>query len=216
MDFELVFSRYDEPTEWLGGWPHPLTIYNKGAPIDPPTGRAAVTALPNVGLDTHSILHHLAERYETLARVTLFLCGSWSKRPENVLTPLERYAVAPLGPAPSITGARYVLDDGWPGKIRHWGKWKAGIETGEITESPYTLGEWWDRVLGGPRPETLWYVPGQTFSVAADRVLTRPRAWYRQLAEWFATHGRYPEETHHMERSWVYVFFGGRDDVDLP
>jgi len=212
-EFELVFARYAEATAFLDRWPHAAVIYNKGE--NDFGSPHPVVRLPNVGMESHTYLHHCAARYDDLAEVTLFLCGSWTKRPENVLLPLERYAVRPLAAAPAITAARYHSDDGWPGRVQHWGRWERMLGAGEIRPSPYTLGEWWRRVIGGPPPKTLYYIPGATFSVSREHIRRRPRAWYAALAEFFAQH-QYPEEVHYIERMWLHVFrAGGRWDVDL-
>jgi len=214
IPFEIVFSRFNEDVSFLEKSPHPVVVYNKGEPL-PASFRRKVVTLPNVGMDSHSILTHLANNYDDLADVTLFICGSWRKRPENVYPLAIHYVVKPMLPGSTIVCARHVFDDGWPGPVKHWGKWADMLASGEIAKSPYTLGEWWDRVIGGPRPDKLCYCPGQTFSVCEEHVRRRPQEWYRQLAKYFER-AKYPEECHHLERSWFYVFQeGGRTDVDL-
>jgi hypothetical protein len=279
--FELVFSRYNEPVDFLAEWPHEAKVYNKGEPVVLPERTywaggvpfrvrprlppiPIVVDRPNAGMDTESILHHLATRYDTLADVTLFLAGNWQKWRDgyghlaNVNPCLEGfYRERSWDPQWPIRGHRWVQDDGWPGKVAHYGKWAEMLATGEIEPSPYTLGEFWDRVIGGERPQHLIYCPGQTFSVPRAFVYHRPREWYQRMAEWFggarkrrwsAPDGAlvrpdgplvlgtndqrptsaagadqrppphpYPEECHHMERLWLYVFRpGGRAEVDLP
>lgn len=219
--FELVFSRYNEDVRFLDAWPHACTIYDKGDDEGCFDSKHFVRCLPNRGMDTHSILHHLAERYDTLADVTLFLAGNWTKYRDDAGRPqwadpfLEHYARRSFDPGWPLNAWRFVWDNGWPGPVKHHGKWAEMLQTGEIEPSPYTLGEWWDRVIGGERPGRIAYCPGQTFSVPREYVHHRPQAWYARLADFFAAR-QYPEECHHMERLWLYVFRpGGRKDVDL-
>ena len=95
---EIVVSRYRDDLDWLPALAQLLranvTVYCK-ARVAPPAlpGRPPLTlgwalrqesgapppstpcaqALPNVGNEGHSYLHHLVERYDSLAAVTLFL-----------------------------------------------------------------------------------------------------------------------------------------------
>ena len=68
---ELVVARYAEDLAWLRRVPKEfaVTVYNKGDIIP------EVIALPNIGREAHTYLHHLADHYEDLADLTVFVQG---------------------------------------------------------------------------------------------------------------------------------------------
>lgn len=68
---ELVVARYAEDLSWLRRVPKTVrvTVYNKGGDTVPGM------ALPNVGREAHTYLHHMVTRYDDLAEVTLFCQG---------------------------------------------------------------------------------------------------------------------------------------------
>lgn len=61
-----------------GSGPCPLYVQSAGAsrPRSSAPWLAGSIQLPNVGREGHTFLHHLHSRYDSLARVTLFLMGS--------------------------------------------------------------------------------------------------------------------------------------------
>ncbi|MFM7373695.1 MAG: DUF3431 domain-containing protein, partial [Chthoniobacterales bacterium] len=69
--FELVVARYDEDLAWLKRVPKEflVTVYDKG------DGSSGGVPLNNEGREAHTYLHHLTERYESLADVTVFVQG---------------------------------------------------------------------------------------------------------------------------------------------
>ena len=69
---ELVVARYREELNWLRRVPKSVrvTIYDKSAAPQP-----GAIALPNVGREAHTYLHHIVSRYESLSEVTVFCQG---------------------------------------------------------------------------------------------------------------------------------------------
>ena len=69
--FELVVAHYNEDLAWLRRVPPEfrITIYHKGEHA------TLGVRLPNIGREAHTYLHHLAERRNNLADVTLFVQG---------------------------------------------------------------------------------------------------------------------------------------------
>jgi Protein of unknown function (DUF3431) len=73
-ELEVVLCRYDEDPSWAAPLAPFLTVYNTGKALPAsalPSG-AQVTALPNVGRESGSYLHHIVSRYDTLAELTVF------------------------------------------------------------------------------------------------------------------------------------------------
>lgn len=72
---EIVVAAYKEDLSWLDQVRHPITIYNKND--NPPVARndATVINLPNIGRESHSYLHHIITRYDSLSDITIFTQG---------------------------------------------------------------------------------------------------------------------------------------------
>ena len=79
---DLVVTRYREPLKWLEpyfdrpGWN--VYIYNTGKKPPPPRicSRAALCSqVPNAGFEWHGYLRHVADNYERLADLTIFMQG---------------------------------------------------------------------------------------------------------------------------------------------
>ena len=72
-NFEIVVAHYKEDLSWLEGIKRDCSIYSKSGDKNAP--RCSFHKLPNVGREGHAYLHHIVERYHTLAEVTIFLQG---------------------------------------------------------------------------------------------------------------------------------------------
>ena len=78
---EVVVARHDEDVAWLAPHASPsvrIEIYDKGTL---PVGDSE--RLPNVGRESHTYVHHIVSRYETLAEWTVFTQAtqpSWGYR----------------------------------------------------------------------------------------------------------------------------------------
>ena len=71
---EVVVARYREDASWASAYN--ATVYSKSDDV-PEWGHriARWRRLPNVGRESHTILHHLSDRYDTLADWTVFMQG---------------------------------------------------------------------------------------------------------------------------------------------
>jgi len=89
---ELVVAHYNEPMTWLSNIPKDIriTIYSKGEPYENPDERTRVVELPNVGRETHTILHHIVVRWDTLSAYTYFVHGDAPKHKLGIIRELER------------------------------------------------------------------------------------------------------------------------------
>ena len=66
---EIVLAKYDESVEWANKYKDKatVTVYDKSSSPVP----GAIT-LPNVGRESHTYLHHIISRYDSLADWTVF------------------------------------------------------------------------------------------------------------------------------------------------
>lgn len=71
QSIELVIAKYQEDVSWADSL-NPLikkTIYDKG-------DSKSDNALPNVGRESHTYLHHIITQYDNLADLTIFSQGA--------------------------------------------------------------------------------------------------------------------------------------------
>ena len=71
----------------------------------------------------------------------------------------------------------------------------------------YKFGEWWDKYLQKPRPQSnnFKWSPGGVFSIHKDLIYKQPKEYYQQLITTIDNHIN-PEEGHYFERAWYYLF----------
>jgi hypothetical protein len=72
MLLQLVVARYSEDLSWLRNIPGAVApfVYDKGDALFP-----GAVPLVNAGREAHTYLHHICERYNDLADVTVFCQG---------------------------------------------------------------------------------------------------------------------------------------------
>lgn len=111
MKCEVVITRFCEDLSWLERFPAniPVTIYDKSGggprqrihlpgwssadgPDSAPLWPGAIP-LENIGCESHTHMHHIVERWDTLADVTAFLSGDGvghiADLPEQVISDLK-------------------------------------------------------------------------------------------------------------------------------
>merc|ERR550537_214069 len=68
-EVEVVLARYDEAVDWADEYLDraTITVYDKSKNPAPDSIR-----LPNVGRESHTFLHHIVDRYDSLADWTVF------------------------------------------------------------------------------------------------------------------------------------------------
>ncbi|KAI3430605.1 hypothetical protein D9Q98_005198 [Chlorella vulgaris] len=203
---ELVLAHYNQNVTWLDplmaklGERAKLTVYSKG-PAPPPGAQI----LPNVGREAHTYLHHLHNRYDSLADVTIFLMASAGKTQDKQkkLVEIQDNWQQALSNGFFCSG----LDDNAPEEGYTQDSWKGSTDTGWIQldpASPRPYGLWFAEYAGGKLP-TAW-CPTATMAVHRRRVRLRPRSFYGVLLEQLSV-GRDLEAAHFLERSWSAMFY---------
>ena len=196
-DLEVVVCRCGENLAWLRNLPPGVrvTVYDKTpAPACP---WPDALPLPNVGREAHAWLHHLTERYDTLADRTVFAQGHpFDHAPD--MHPVIRELAAGANPAGDFLwlGFLWETDDarGCPTFVN----WTKNPERRELD-----LEGFFRRLWSQPAPDRVRYVGGGQFAVARSAVHRRPRDFYaraRMVAEEF------PDAAHAFERTWDRVF----------
>lgn len=205
-DLEVVVCRYGEELAWLRNLPAGVrvTVYDK----TPPPARAwpAALALPNVGREAHAWLHHLVERYDSLADWTVFAQGHpFDHVPD--MHPVIRQLAGGSPPSDDFVwlGFLWETDDarGRPTFV-HWTK---NPERRELD-----LEGFFQRLWGERAPNTIRYVGGGQFALSRRAAHRRPRDFYER-ARTLAT--EFPDAAHAFERTWDRVFLAPPLDPGL-
>ncbi|KAL4425117.1 hypothetical protein ABPG77_008222 [Micractinium sp. CCAP 211/92] len=200
---ELVVAHYNSNLSWTPGMLAAL-------------GSANLT-LQNVGREGHTYLHHLYERYHSLAEVTLFamdsallsrdkrqglreLKASWRRALSQgfFCSGLDHHA-----PPWSFALSRWqgTSDDSAAGSHNAAQRQRAGPQLQPAHPRPFGL--WYAEYIGGGLPRA--WCPGAFLAVHRSRVQQRPRVFYKALLEQLST-GENPEAGHYLERSWAAIF----------
>lgn len=152
-NFKVVVARYNEDVEWCK--PFPCIIYNKGGAL-PNT-----IALPNIGREAHTYLHHIIENYDNLDDYTAFVQGDPFDHSPNILRNLRATPVTPftwLSERIILTTTEYDGDD-------------PTLPMKEFTMMLY----------GKLIQRTFKFGEGAQFIVSRDAIRRKPKAFYQFL-----------------------------------
>jgi len=203
-DLEVVVCRYGEPLAWLRNLPRGvrITVYDKS----PDAAWPGSVPLPNVGREAHAWLHHLTERYDSLAERTVFAQGHpFDHVPD--MHPLIRGLATPEPRAEDFIwlGFLWETDDarGRPTFV-HWTK---NPERRELDLEGFFQSLW-----GESAPKQVRYVGGGQFAVSRRAAHRRPRDFYAKARELAA---KFPDAAHAFERTWDRVFLAPPLDPEL-
>jgi hypothetical protein len=197
--FELVVARYDEDLAWLKRVPRQfrVTVYDKG------DGSAGGQSLPNLGREAQTYLHHLAERYDELAELAVFVQGHPFDHAPDLHKRLQAYA----------TGAEQVADFHWLGFLadtddsrgrRLFVPWSKNPGRHELP-----LDRFHRELFGCEGPQTYRFFVGGQFAVTRATAQRHARGFYQKAADLAAG---FPLAPHCFERCWDRVF--GCDGTD--
>lgn len=220
VTMDVVVARYREDPGWLAPLGGYVLLYDKSgdaagaAALCRGAGLARLAALPNVGRESHTYLHHIVDHYDTLADVTVFVQG-------DVMDHVPE-AYRWRHPAEWLRDlAAQALERGVSGNAAphlHYGSMCARRELRMATiwptlkDSGRTLGGWLDWALEPlpdaeraarrvPEGEAIAWYAGACFAARRDHLRQHPRAFWERLLAQVSDHAD-PEAGHYMERSW--------------
>lgn len=205
-DLEVVVCRCGEDLAWVRNLPAGirLTVYEKTpSPALPWPGGIP---LPNVGREAHAWLHHLAQRYDTLADWTVFAQGHPFDHVPDMHPVIRRLAGGWLPPEDFLwLGFLWETDDarGRPSFVN----WTKNPERRELDLEGFFQQLWRE-----PAPEKIRYVGGGQFALARRAAQRRPRNFYEQAC---ALAADFPDAAHALERTWDRVFLAPPLDPKL-
>ena len=175
---ELVVAKYHEDVSWLDRFRHVrCTVYDK-------SGAAGKNALPNVGREAHTYLHHILSRYEDLSETTVFLQGD----PMDHVADLDEQVWSlERGVGYRDLSDHILVEDG----------------NGEPVHPGLGAKQMYEELMGAPAPEHYMCHSGACFAVSKETIRTRPRAFYEHAMQLVLSRPLGPWE---IERLWQYIF----------
>ena len=198
---ELVVAHHTESLAWLRKTPASFrrTVLDKN-PADTFPG---AIALPNIGRESHSYLHFIVSRYQTLGDVTVFCQGHPFDHAFDFHTTLRRIAESP-GTVDRFLWLGHIIDtDDARGHtlFRGWSKNDDGHEL--------DMNGFHRALFGDDGPQEYTFKLGAQFAASKSCIHSRPlNFWERALQ----VASDFPDAAHCFERSWDRVF--GEEGID--
>ena len=182
------------------------TIYSKGGDKNAP--RRPHHRLPNIGREGHTYLHHITQRYHTLADTTIFLQGRIDDHITLSLDEIIRRSISTKdGQVTTFPFRELETFDHWDGipweEYPCWKKWSA-MPCVVATKTP---AQYWQQLFPGTKvPASVGFQPGALFAVRKSTIQQYPQSFYQTMLEDFflgdMAHVN-PETGHFLERFWL-------------
>jgi hypothetical protein len=200
---ELVVARHQEDLAWLRRVPRDfaITIYNKGPQLP------QATLLPNIGREAHTYLHHLTERHDTLADLTVFVQGHPFDHAPDLHKTLRSLADGTFT-VPDFHWLGFLADTDDPRGRRLFVPWSKNPDRNELP-----LDAFHRELFGTPGPDAYRFFVGAQFLVTRPAAHRRPRDFYARARELAAASPLHP---HCFERCWDRVFRTDGTTTRLP
>ena len=201
--FEFVIAQYKENLSWLNNYEDFCTIYCKNPDATIETKYWRWKSLPNVGRESHTILYHIINNYDTLSEITVFLQGNINDHPGDIYNNPFDYLTRINKNNQMIYQKTDPFQD-W-GKIKHWVINKKLLKNGQMKRAEFTMGEFWEEIFGKKHPDFICVSYAGCFAVHRDLIRRRPLKFWKKLISYLDDHSN-PEIGHYFERLWVSIF----------
>ena len=204
---EVVVCRYGEDLAWTRNLPRGirLTIYDKSPEDLAPWPESH--PLANHSRDDFACLHHLVERYDDLAELTVFAQGRPFDHAPDLHRIIRGYAQGEQGTRPDFAwlGFLWETDDarGRPSFVT----WSKNPERRELNLEGFFQTLW-----GESAPEKVRYVGGSQFALSKTAAHRRSKDFYHKAREVSRT---FPDAAHAFERTWDRIFMAPPLDETL-
>ena len=177
-DLQLVIARFRENVHWRYHFHGvPTIVYDNG-------DARAENALPNIGREAHTYLHHIITHYDDLAPTTVFLQGDPHPHVPDLS---EKIWKLPADPGFQDLCDHILVEDG----------------RGEPIQPGLRLKEMYEALFGEPAPEYFVCHEAACFAVSRENVLRRPRAFNERALDLVVNRPLGPWE---IERLWQCIF----------
>jgi len=203
---ELVVARYAEDLRWLNNAPTSLrvSVYDK----NPASIWPAAKPLPNIGREAHTYLHHVVERYETLAPLTIFAQGHPFDHAFDFHQTLRRLANGPqnLNSDNGFEWIGHLIDTDDARGERLFVAWSKNENNRRLDVDGFHRA-----LLGEAGPPFYTFRGGAQFAIARETLRRHPLDFYRRALEISIS---FPDAAHCFERAWPLVFGVSNPDLE--
>lgn len=193
MSVDIVVAKFREDISWVqtlkkANPSYTIMVYDKsGEPLQD-YEFCKVSALPNLGREAETILHHIVEHWDSLADNTLFCQGHPF---DHLRTPKDEYIEAIAKDIQNALDEKHYV-------IFTCNDFGAPHHCGLPVRKAYLLMD-----TGTPPPSEYRFVAGAQFLVKKEHIKHRPIDFYKQLLERVRKNEICPWT---MERLWAYIF----------
>lgn len=178
---QIVVAHYRESLDWLESFrDRDLVIYEK-SPEHP-------QALPNVGREAHTYLHHILENYDRLADVTVFLQGDPRDHASDIVEQI--WSVHHDVGFRSLCKHILIEDD-----------------HGDPVQPTLALRSFYETLFQQPSPSHFVCHSAACFAVSRANVLAHPKSFYERAMRLLLASQMGPWE---VERLWQFIFANPR------
>lgn len=195
---ELIVARYTEDLNWLRKRPTTLivTVYDKSPEA---SGGDGAIRLPNIGREAHTYLHHIVDRYDSLAEWTIFCQGKPFDHAYDFKKFLREFSeVNTEKPTSAFIWLGHLIDtddDRGDRLFRPWSKNEDG--------RGLDMRGFHQALFDTDGPALYTFVLGAQFAVHRDLIRQHPWTFYERALTVSTT---FPDAAHCFERSWNRVF----------
>lgn len=195
MQLELVVAHYNENLNWLRKVPKTIhqTIYHKDSDHATESG----IALPNVGREAHTYLHHIVERYDSLAEITVFCQGKPFDHAYDFHKTLRELAAGTLE-SHGFTWLGHLIDTDDKAGEKLFKSWSKNEDGRGLDIAGYHR-----HLTGTEGPQRYTFVLGAQFIIHREIIQQKPKSYYQHALELSIT---FPDAAHCYERTWDKVF----------
>ncbi len=195
---ELVIAHYTENLNWLRNLPAGLAkiVYTKGPDEQ---SEHETTPLSNVGREAHTYLHHIIDRYDSLAEWTIFCQGKPFDHAFDFKKTLREFVANPGIISP--TGFRWLghlIDTDDKHGHRLFQPWSKNEDGRGLDLNGFHLA-----LFGTGGPGQYTFVLGAQFAVHRSLIQQKPISFYERA---LVVSTSFPDAAHCYERSWDQVF----------
>ena len=190
---QLVVARYLENLNWVGNIPPQIqaVVYDKSGENLPDS-----VALPNVGREAHTYLHHICENFENLADFLVFCQGKPFDHAFDFHRTLREWAVNP--PQNDFSWLGHIIDTDTHDGARLFATWSKNLGHERLQMNAFHRA-----LFGFDGPEEYSFVLGAQFGVSRDLITARGLEFWRRALQISLD---FPDAAHCFERSWDRVF----------
>lgn len=188
MTIDIVIARYNEVTTWtnLVKFGPRRVAYNKGG--------GDLRALPNVGREAHTYLHHILETYPEFPDWTFFTQG-------NPLDHCPKFVDMVNDWPESWSKSAFFPHEGLNFFVNQPVRSLEANASGDDANN--NVRGLWHELFRSELPERVMFAPGAIFAASKELLMSRTWAFYKRAYDLSVTRPRAPWE---FERLWAYLW----------